>query len=254
MLAEHFTWVNSGGAWMGLLTLTALEIVLGIDNIVFISILAGKLPSKEEKERARKLGLLIALVSRILLVMSAAWIVKLTYPVFTLPFTMGGDPEHAKHAAEISWKDMILIFGGAFLIWKAVKEIHHKLEGADEHSDAVVKPKLSAILTQILLLDVVFSIDSVITAVGMVGEVAIMIIAVIVAVGFMLLYSGPIAGFVEKHPTVKVLALSFLILIGVSLIAEGFEQGIPKGYIYFSMFFAVVVEMINLRVRHKPAH
>jgi len=251
MLAEHFNWLSSGSAWLGLLTLTALEIVLGIDNIIFISILAGKLPTPDERERARKLGLLVALISRILLVMSAAWIVHLTEPVFTLPFQFPGDAEHAKHAAEVSWRDIILIAGGAFLIYKAVKEIHHKLEGQDESHDATVKPKLSAILTQILLLDVVFSIDSVITAVGMVSEVAIMILAVVIAVGFMLLYSGPIAGFVEKHPTVKVLALSFLILIGVSLIAEGFEQGIPKAYIYFSMAFAVGVEMLNLRVRKK---
>jgi predicted tellurium resistance membrane protein TerC len=254
MLAEHFDWVSSGSAWLGLLTLTALEIVLGIDNIIFISILSGKLPSPEEREKARKLGLLIALVSRILLVMSAAWIVQLTDPVFTLPFPFPGDAEHAKHAAEVSWRDIILIVGGAFLIYKAVKEIHHKLEGEEESHSTAVKPKLSSILTQILLLDVVFSIDSVITAVGMVNEVAIMIIAVIVAVGFMLAYSGPIAKFVEKHPTIKVLALSFLILIGVSLVAEGFEQGIPKAYIYFSMAFAVGVEMLNLRVRKPQAH
>lgn len=242
-----FEWVSSPAAWAGLLTLLLLEIVLGIDNIVFISILAGKLPTKEEQEQARKLGLGIALVSRILLVLSASWIVSLTQPVFTIP----GIADH--HIAEISWRDIILILGGVFLIYKAVKEIHHKLEGAEDGHGAEAKPKLSAILAQILLLDVVFSIDSVITAVGMVKEVSIMVVAVIGAVAFMLVYSGPIARFVEKHPTVKVLALSFLIMIGTSLIAEGTGFEIPKGYIYCSMAFAILVEAINLRVRPKHA-
>lgn len=242
-----FEWVSSPAAWAGLLTLLLLEIVLGIDNIVFISILAGKLPTKEEQEQARKLGLGIALISRILLVMSASWIVSLTKPIFTIP----GIADH--HIAEISARDLILILGGVFLIYKAVKEIHHKLEGADDAHNANAKPKLSAILAQILLLDVVFSIDSVITAVGMVKEVSIMIVAVIGAVAFMLVYSGPIARFVEKHPTVKVLALSFLIMIGTSLIAEGTGFEIPKGYIYCSMAFAILVEAINLRVRPKHA-
>ena len=242
-----FEWVSSPAAWAGLLTLLLLEIVLGIDNIVFISILAGKLPTKEEQEQARKLGLGIALISRILLVLSASWIVSLTQPVFTIP----GIADH--HIAEISWRDIILILGGVFLIYKAVKEIHHKLEGAEDGHGAEAKPKLSAILAQILLLDVVFSIDSVITAVGMVKEVSIMVIAVIGAVAFMLVYSGPIARFVEKHPTVKVLALSFLIMIGTSLIAEGTGFEIPKGYIYCRMAFAILVEAINLRVRPKHA-
>lgn len=242
-----FEWVSSPAAWAGLFTLLLLEIVLGIDNIVFISILAGKLPTKEEQEQARKLGLGIALISRILLVLSASWIVSLTKPIFTIP----GIADH--HIAEISARDLILILGGVFLIYKAVKEIHHKLEGADDSHDASAKPKLSAILAQILLLDVVFSIDSVITAVGMVKDVSIMIIAVIGAVAFMLVYSGPIARFVEKHPTVKVLALSFLIMIGTSLIAEGTGFEIPKGYIYCSMAFAILVEAINLRVRPKHA-
>lgn len=242
-----FEWVSSPAAWAGLLTLLLLEIVLGIDNIVFISILAGKLPTKEEQEQARKLGLGIALISRILLVMSASWIVSLTKPIFTIP----GIADH--HIAEISARDLILILGGVFLIYKAVKEIHHKLEGAEEGHGAEAKPKLSAILAQILLLDVVFSIDSVITAVGMVKEVSIMVVAVIGAVAFMLVYSGPIARFVEKHPTVKVLALSFLIMIGTSLIAEGTGFEIPKGYIYCSMAFAILVEAINLRVRPKHA-
>ena len=242
-----FEWVSSPAAWAGLLTLLLLEIVLGIDNIVFISILAVKLPTKEEQEQARKLGLGIALISRILLVLSASWIVSLTQPVFTIP----GIADH--HIAEISWRDIILILGGVFLIYKAVKEIHHKLEGAEDGHGAEAKPKLSAILAQILLLDVVFSIDSVITAVGMVKEVSIMVVAVIGAVAFMLVYSGPIARFVEKHPTVKVLALSFLIMIGTSLIAEGTGFEIPKGYIYCSMAFAILVEAINLRVRPKHA-
>lgn len=242
-----FEWVSSPAAWAGLFTLLLLEIVLGIDNIVFISILAGKLPTSEEQERARKMGLGIALISRILLVLSASWIVSLTKPIFTIP----GIADH--HIAEISARDLILILGGVFLIYKAVKEIHHKLEGADDSHDATAKPKLSAILAQILLLDVVFSIDSVITAVGMVKDVSIMIIAVIGAVAFMLVYSGPIARFVEKHPTVKVLALSFLIMIGTSLIAEGTGFEIPKGYIYCSMAFAILVEAINLRVRPKHA-
>ncbi|RYG32486.1 TerC family protein [bacterium] len=259
-----FSWVAHADAWVGLLTLAVLEVVLGIDNIVFISILSAKLPSPEEQDRARKLGLGVALISRIVLVLSAAAIVKLTAPVIHLPdFFLGlsGIKANAANAAElreeflgVSWRDIILIVGGMFLIWKAVKEIHAKLEGEDAHHDSSVKPKLSAILMQIAILDIVFSIDSVITAVGMVEHVSIMVIAVIIAVGFMLVFSGPISKFVEEHPTVKVLALSFLILIGVSLIAEGFEKGIPKGYIYFSMAFAVIVEMINLRVRGKALH
>jgi len=242
-----FDWVNQPAAWAGLLTLLVLEIVLGIDNIVFISILAGKLPTKEEQEKARRMGLGIALVSRILLVLSASWIVSLTAPVFTIP----GIEDH--HIAEVSWRDIILIAGGVFLIYKAVKEIHHKVEGAEGGHDSNVKPAMSAILAQILLLDVVFSIDSVITAVGMVKQVSIMIIAVIGAVAFMLAYSGPIARFVEKHASVKVLALAFLIMIGMSLVAEGTGFEIPKGYIYTSMVFAVAVEAINLRVARKPA-
>ncbi|CAN5529679.1 TerC family protein [soil metagenome] len=264
MSITDFSWMATGNGWIGLLTLAVLEIVLGIDNIVFISILAGKLPTQAEQDRARKLGLGVALVSRLLLVLSAAWIVRLQTPVFHLPeffFGFSGIKSDAVNVAElreeflgVSWRDVILIVGGMFLIWKAVKEIHAKLEGADEHHDSSVKPKLGAILAQIAILDVVFSIDSVITAVGMVDYVSIMMTAVIIAVGFMLFFSGPISKFVEGHPTVKVLALSFLILIGVSLIAEGFERGIPKGYIYFSMAFAVVVEMLNLRMRGKPLH
>jgi predicted tellurium resistance membrane protein TerC len=240
-----FDWVSRPDAWIGLLTLTGLEIILGIDNIVFISILASKLKSKEDQEKARKLGLLVALVSRLLLVLSASWIVSLKEPIFTIEAL----EKYNHHAAEVSWRDVILIVGGLFLIYKAVKEIHHKLEGQEDGHEAKAAPSLTAVLGQIFLLDVVFSIDSVITAVGMVKEVPIMMIAVLLAVGFMLIYSGPISAFVHRHPTVKVLALAFLIMIGTSLLGEGTGMEIPKGYIYFSMAFAIAVEAINLRVR-----
>jgi predicted tellurium resistance membrane protein TerC len=228
-----FDWIADPNAWLGLLTLTVLEIVLGIDNIVFISILSGKLKTPAEQERARMLGLGLALVSRVLLLLSIGWVTRLTFPVFELPFT--GLEEEAR---QVSWRDLILMAGGAFLMYKAVKEIHDKLEGEETHGDAKVAPKLSAILIQILILDVVFSLDSVITAVGMVKDVGIMIAAVVIAVIFMMFFSGPIAKFVERHPSVKMLALSFLILIGVSLVAESFDKGIPKGYIYFAMAFS----------------
>lgn len=248
-----FNWIGDPGSWAALLSLTLLEVVLGIDNIVFISILASKLEKKEEQEKARKLGLLVALVSRVVLVMLAGFIVTLKTPIFTLPLPFLG-----KEGMEVSWKDLIVIVGGLFLIWKATKEIHAKLEGADDHHEARVKPTLGAILWQVLLLDVIFSVDSVITAVGMIrtpfgynADVTIMVIAVMIAVFFMLIYSKPIAHFVEKHPTVKMLALAFLILIGVTLLAEGFGQHIEKGFIYFAMAFAVMVEMLNLRVRGK---
>ena len=240
---------------MGLLTLAVLEIVLGIDNIVFISILSSKLKTAEEQDRARKLGLMIALVSRLILVASAAWIVGLKDPVFHLPFDqfITGTQEHKEEVLGVSWRDVILLVGGIFLIWKATKEIHHKLEGADESHGSVVVPTLGAILVQILILDVVFSVDSVITAVGMVDHVSIMMLAVIIAVIFMLVYSKPISQFVHKHPTVKMLALAFLILIGVSLLAEAFETAIPKGYIYFAMAFSVIVEMLNLKLKSGKA-
>jgi predicted tellurium resistance membrane protein TerC len=237
-------WISVPNAWIGLVTLTVLEIVLGMDNVIFISILSGKLNTPPERERARKLGLGLALVSRVLLVLSVGWVTRLTFPIFHVPFG-ALSPE----GQEVSWRDLILLVGGLFLVWKAGKEIHAKLEGEEGHGEATVAPKLSAILVQILLLDVVFSLDSVITAVGMVQQVGIMIAAVVIAVGFMMFFSGQIAGFVERHPTVKMLALSFLILIGVSLVAESFDQGIPKGYIYFAMAFSVAVEMLNLRVR-----
>ena len=230
--------------WIALATLTFLEIVLGVDNIIFISILSGKLPEAQQP-RARKLGLLGALVTRILLLMSLAWIIRLTKPWFTIVGT------------EISGRDLILIVGGLFLLAKATFEIHEKLEGEEGHASKKVAASFISVIIQIMLLDIVFSLDSVITAVGMVDELWVMITAVIVAVAIMMLSAEPISAFVHKHPTVKMLALSFLLLIGVSLLAEGFDQHIPKGYIYFAMGFSVFVEAINLRLRKvspRPVH
>ena len=239
-LTGAFAWTGTAEGWIALGTLTVLEIVLGIDNIVFISILAGKL-KKDERERARKLGLSLAMFIRIGLLLSITWVMGLTEPLFT---AVGN---------EISGRDLILIIGGLFLIAKSTHEIHSKLEGEEGHGSAKVVASFAAVILQILLLDIVFSLDSVITAVGMADDVSVMIIAVIVAVGVMLISAGPISDFVEGHPTVKMLALSFLLLIGVTLMAEGFEQHIPKGYVYFAMGFSVFVEMINLRVRRKSA-
>lgn len=236
-----FDWLADPAAWVALLTLTVLEIVLGIDNIVFISILANKLPVNQ-REQARKLGLALALVSRVLLLLSINWLKNATHPLFTLPF---GSTE----AAEISIRDLILGGGGLFLIWKSVKEIHLKLEGDEGHGEGPNVNTMAAVLAQIMLLDVVFSLDSVITAVGMANQIGVMIAAVIIAVGFMLFFSGIIANFVEKHPTIKVLALSFLVLIGVNLLAEAGGAHIEKAYTYFAMAFAVGVEMLNLRIR-----
>ena len=219
-----------------------LEIALGIDNIVFISILAGKLRS-EDRERARKVGLSLAMFIRIALLLSITWVMGLTEPLFTL-------------GKDISGRDLILILGGLFLIAKSTHEIHDKLEGAEGGASAKVAASFTAVIIQILLLDIVFSLDSVITAVGMAEDVSVMILAVVIAVGVMLVSAGPISDFVDRHPTVKMLALSFLLLIGVSLIGEGLDQHIPKGYIYFAMGFSIFVEMINLRVRKKsePVH
>jgi predicted tellurium resistance membrane protein TerC len=238
VLGMDFAWVTGAEGWIALLTLTLLEIVLGIDNIVFISILAGKL-RLEQRDRARKVGLGLAMFIRIALLFSITWVMGLTQPLFEVV------------EQEISGRDLILIFGGLFLIGKATFEIHDKLEGQAEHGKAKVAATFGAVIVQILLLDIVFSLDSVITAVGMANDISIMVLAVVVAVGVMLVSAGPISEFVERHPTVKMLALSFLLLIGVSLIAEGFEQHISKGYIYFAMGFSVFVEMINLRVRAK---
>src|SRR3954470_16555593 len=230
--------------WIAFATLTFLEIVLGVDNIIFISILSGKLPAAEQP-RARRLGLAGAMLTRVLLLFSLAWIVRLTTPLFTAL----GHP--------ISGRDLILIGGGLFLLGKSTFEMHERLEGHGEHSGAGRRAaSFISVIVQIMLLDIVFSLDSVITAVGMVDELAVMIAAVVIAVGIMLVASGPISAFVEQHPTVKMLALSFLLLIGVSLLAEGFDQHIPKGYIYFAMGFAVLVEALNLRPRRKsvPIH
>jgi predicted tellurium resistance membrane protein TerC len=235
-----FSWISSAEGWIALATLTVLEIVLGIDNIVFISILAGKLP-KADRARARKIGLSLAMIIRILLLLSITWVMGLTDPWFTVM------------DQEISGRDLILIVGGLFLIAKSTHEIHDKLEGDEGAGSAKVAAGFTAVIVQILLLDIVFSLDSVITAVGMAEEVMVMILAVVIAVGVMLLSAGTISEFVERHPTVKMLALSFLLLIGVSLIGEGLEQHIPKGYIYFAMGFSIFVEMINLRVRGKAA-
>ena len=225
---------------VALVALTSLEIVLGVDNVIFISILTNKLPLAQQGP-ARRMGLLAAMGMRILLLLSIVWIIRLTEPFFYIL----GRP--------ISGRDLILIGGGLFLLAKATMEIHERLEGEEGHSSARVRPSFAAVITQIVLLDIVFSLDSVITAVGMADEIIIMVIAVILAVGVMMFSAGPISSFVNRHPTVKVLALSFLLLIGVSLVGEGLGMHIPKGYIYFAMGFSVFVEVINLRVRRVTA-
>ena len=229
-------WLIDPQTWIAFLTLTVLELVLGIDNIVFISILAGKLPH-EQQQRARILGLGLAMLMRIALLFSLSWIIRLTAPLFTV------------FGQEISGRDLILLVGGLFLLAKSTHEIHVKLEGEEGGVSARVKPSFTGVLIQILLLDVVFSLDSVITAVGMTDRLGVMIAAVVVAVVGMMVFAGPISRFVERHPTVKMLALSFLLLIGVTLIAEGLDRHIPKGYIYFAMAFSVFVEMLNLKLR-----
>ena len=223
---------------IALATLTFLEIVLGVDNIIFISILSGRLP-RHSSRRARRLGLLLAMGTRILLLFSLSWVIRLTAPLFAL------------WAHEISGRDLILIAGGLFLLFKATHEIHGRLEGEEEQGAARQAVSFAAVLAQIALLDIVFSLDSVITAVGMVDEVSVMIVAVVVSVLIMMAAAEPISDFVHRHPTIKILALSFLLLIGFSLLLEGFDHHIPKGYIYFAMGFSVFVEMINLRVRVK---
>ena len=233
-------WITDPQAWAGFATLTVLEIVLGIDNIIFISILASKLP-REQQSKARYIGLSLAMIMRIALLFSLSWIVRLTEPLF------------AVLGEEISGRDLVLLIGGLFLIAKATHEIHSRLEGEEGESSARVAPSLRSVLIQIMLLDIVFSLDSVITAVGMVDELGVMVAAVVTAVAFMMLFAKPVSDFTERHPTVKMLALSFLILIGVSLVAESFDQHIPKGYIYFSMAFAVMVEVLNLKARKKKA-
>ncbi len=233
-------WISSPESWIALLTLTALEIVLGIDNIIFISILAGKLPEDQQKI-GRQVGLMMAMITRILLLFSIAWLTRLTAPLFTV------------FSNDISGRDLILIVGGIFLLGKSTFEIHERLEGEEGHGDQNVAASLAGVIFQIMLLDIVFSLDSVITAVGMANEVAIMVTAVVVAVGIMLFASGPISSFVNDRPTLKILALSFLLLIGFSLVSDGLGIHIPKGYIYFAMGFSVFVEVINLQVRGKTS-
>jgi predicted tellurium resistance membrane protein TerC len=235
-----FEWITSPEAWISLGTLTALEIVLGVDNIIFISILVGRLPAGQ-RGFARSTGLGLAMVSRLVLLFSIAWVVGLTEPWFTV---LG---------QAISARDVILIGGGLFLLAKATHEIHSSLEGVEENSLTPVAAGIGAVLFQITLLDVVFSLDSVITAVGLAKHVSIMAVAIISAVGVMLFAAKPIGDFVEAHPTIKILALSFLILVGVTLMVEGFDVHVPKGYIYFAMAFSVGVEMLNLRMRKKQA-
>jgi predicted tellurium resistance membrane protein TerC len=233
--------LTSPEAWIAFATLTALELVLGIDNIIFISILVDKLP-KEKREFARKLGLFMAMFMRIGLLLVLAWIVGLVAPLFTV---LG---------QEISGRDLILILGGLFLIWKSTTEIHQSIEGEEEsHGSKAVKATFAAVIFQIMLVDLVFSLDSIITAVGMVDDVRIMIAAVIGSVALMMVFAGPIGRFVSDHPTIKMLALSFLVVVGVVLVAEGFDNHVPKGYVYFGMAFSLVVEMLNIRMRKKSA-
>ena len=231
-------WIANPSAWIALLTLTILEIVLGIDNIIFISILSGRLP-EDQQGKARQTGLLAALGMRIILLFSISWVVQLTTPIFTL---LG---------LHISGRDLILLGGGLFLLWKATHEIHENLEGdhEEEHEENAKKVSFWNIIAQIAMLDMVFSLDSVITAVGMADDLAVMIIAVVIAIGIMLFAAAPLSEFVHRHPTVKILALSFLLLIGFSLVVEGLHQHIAKGYIYFAMGFSVFVEMLNLRMK-----
>lgn len=233
-------WITDPQALIALLTLTILEIVLGIDNIIFISILSGKLPP-DQRKKGRLLGLALAMITRILLLFSISLIIKLKEPFFTV-FEIG-----------LSGRDLILILGGLFLLAKSTIEIHSKLEGEEEHHNIKTKVSFAGVIIQILLLDIVFSLDSVITAIGMANDLAVMIIAVVIAVIFMMFFSGSISDFVENHPTIKILALSFLLLIGFTLVVEGLHQQIPKGYIYFAMAFSVFVEMLNLKMRKKKA-
>jgi predicted tellurium resistance membrane protein TerC len=239
---EWFEWIYDPQAWVALATLAALEIVLGIDNIIFLTILVGRLP-EAQRDIARRVGLALAMLTRLALLFTLAWMMRLTAPLFTVL------------AYEISGRDLILILGGLFLLWKSVHEIHTSLEGAEEEegatAGAAARASFVSIIVQIAIIDIVFSLDSVITAVGMVEHVAIMAIAIVIAVGIMLVAAKPIGDFVDAHPTIKMLALSFLMLVGVALIAEGLDFKIPKGYIYFAMAFSVLVELLNLRMRKR---
>ena len=244
---KNMEWLANPEIWVSLITLTVLEIVLGIDNIIFISIMASKLPAKKQK-KARQLGLALAMITRVLLLLSLSWIMTLTSPLFNFGEWIGLSEGELFEKFAISGRDLILLIGGLFLIYKSTTEIHDKLEGAEHQSDGKAVVTFSGVIIQILILDIVFSLDSVITAVGMADHIEVMIAAVIIAVFVMMLSAGAISEFVNKHPTVKMLALSFLLLIGVSLLAEGFDQHIPKGYIYFAMAFSVLVEMLNLKM------
>jgi len=231
-------------AWIALATLTALELVLGIDNVIFISILVDKLPP-EQREKARRIGLGMAMFMRIGLLLLLSWIVGLVEPLITVFDT------------HVSGRDLILIAGGLFLIWKSTSEIHQLLEGVEGHTSGAVKATFAAVILQIMVVDIVFSLDSIITAVGMVSQIAVMVAAVVLSVALMMVFAGPIGRFVSDHPTVKMLALSFLVVIGVVLIADGFDHHVPKGYVYFAMAFSVCVELLNLRMRRRaarPAH
>ncbi|MEE9430675.1 MAG: TerC family protein [Melioribacteraceae bacterium] len=233
-----FEWIANPEAWVALLTLTSLEIVLGIDNIIFISILVGRLP-EEQRPKGRTIGLALAMIMRILLLLSLTWVMGLTEPLFEIL------------SYEISGRDLILILGGLFLLAKSTHEIHHSLEGEEETTKTKAVASLSSVLVQITLLDIVFSLDSVITAVGLAKDVEVMILAIVIAVGVMMLSAKALGKFVDDHPTIKMLALSFLILVGMSLIGEGFGQHIPKGYIYFAMAFSMGVELLNLKMRKR---
>ena len=226
--------------WIAFFTLTALELVLGIDNIIFLSILVDRLP-RREREKARRIGLFLAMFMRVGLLLGLSWIVGMTAPLFTITGT------------EISGRDLILIVGGIFLVWKSTREVHQLTEGEEGHASSKVSDTFTAIILQIIIIDMVFSLDSIITAVGMVDEVAVMIAAVVVSVGLMMLFARAIGDFVSAHPSIKMLALSFLLVVGVMLIAEGFDHKVPKGYIYFAMAFSVAVEMLNIRMRKKKA-
>jgi predicted tellurium resistance membrane protein TerC len=242
-------WLADPNAWVALVTLTALEIVLGIDNIIFITVLVGRLP-EEQRNLARTLGLALAMGTRILLLLSLAWIMTLTAPLFATP----GLPSLKLPSLGISGRDLILLGGGLFLLWKSVHEIHNSLEGeADEADGEAKRPSFLSVLIQIAIIDIVFSLDSVITAVGLADQVAVMVIAIVLAVAVMMFAARAIGEFVDRHPTIKMLALSFLILVGFALVAEGLDFHVPKGYIYFAMAFSVAVEMLNIRMRARAA-
>ena len=231
-------WLTDPQAWIALLTLTALEIVLGVDNIIFITVLVGKLPPRQ-RNKARVLGLGLAMLTRIVLLLSIVWVMKLKAPLFTV------------FSREVSGRDLILIFGGLFLLWKSTIEIHDSLEGEVEEEGQQMVAGFGTVLAQIAILDIVFSLDSVITAVGLANEVVVMIVAIVIAVIVMMFSAGSIGAFVDNHPTIKMLALSFLVLIGVTLIADGFGLHVPKGYLYFAMAFSVAVELLNMKIRRK---